>query len=418
MHIEPFPCLDFEIMDNPLMLKDGNIVIYGAPERAYGVIAALRAIGANIVAIADHASEKWGGNFHGLTVISPEEMKTVLLKTGGTKYVISCVQNTDEIARFLSELFKNEKISIGFVSYWGIDFCIHLNMELLIGCDKNLIDLFEREKASYRAFIAQGYLRHLEVLSHEDNILVLQPGKVGSSSMIKMLNKSCIHIHRLSFPEWYLGPIIRPIWERTVEHLQEKPCKIISMVRNPLSRGYSAFWQAFSLPHPKYRHMIKPSSDLQKMYDLFMDIAVYGLPAGKRFGVEFPLLWWDEFDWFDSELKPYLGLDVYDYPFDKQKGYTIVRKGNIELFLMQMEKMESAIPALETFLGENTHLNLEKANAAMSKTYSIAYREFRKSVKIKKAYVDHFFKENSKVDHFYSEEDQEKFIKKWEDNIE
>ena len=46
-------------------------------------------------------------------------------------------------------------------------------------------------------------------------------------------------------------------------------------------------------------------------------------------------------------MKEVFGIDVFAYPFDAEKGYTLIKEGNIELLLMKMEKLSE----LENVIG-------------------------------------------------------------------
>ena len=50
------------------------------------------------------------------------------------------------------------------------------------------------------------------------------------------------------------------------------------------------------------------------------------------------------FEWFNVELKEPLGLDIYQYEFDKMRGYQIIEKDNIELLLIKLEKLDEFLP--------------------------------------------------------------------------
>ncbi len=420
MENRPLPYLDFEVVNDPTILKDASIALYGASQREGETYAMLQALGLNVVALTDIASEKWGKPFNDLNIVSPEEMRSTLLAEKGKKYVISCIKNTNECYQFLSELFQNDDASIGFISFWGIDFCIHTHREEFAARSKDAAAQFEKEKSDDYIRSTQRSLQLLSKLSHKSNeILIFQPGKVGSSSILKMLQNSnipCIQFHRLSCPAHFGGTTLQPVWESAVERLKLGTNRIISIVRDPLSRGYSFFWQRFSVESLRYRY--QSISSLQEMYELLMDRSLHGPKGLERNGIKFLPLWRDEFEWFDEEMKEYLGMDVYQYPFNREKGYTVIRQDNTELFLLKMEKMGAALPALETFLGGNIHLNPEKENAASGKNYSMAYRVFRQKVRLKREYVDHYFVDNAKVDHFYTKEEQAEFLRRWKDNIE
>ena len=66
----------------------------------------------------------------------------------------------------------------------------------------------------------------------------------------------------------------------------------------------------------------------------------------------------------DEIYKEILGVDIFDYSFDKEKGYSIIKKGNLEILIYTLESL-SAIgeEAISSFLGI-PNFKLIRANEA------------------------------------------------------
>jgi hypothetical protein len=129
-----------------------------------------------------------------------------------------------------------------------------------------------------------------------------------------------------------------------------------------------------------------------------------------------PIKYGKMFDWFDWEIKEIYGIDIYEYPFDKEKGYSIIKKGNIEIMIYRLENLNK----LESIVGDFVGLDdfkLESANTAEQKPYNSIYREFAKTILLPKEYVDFYYKNNPRMDHFYSKEEKRQFLTKWSSNI-
>ena len=76
--------------------------------------------------------------------------------------------------------------------------------------------------------------------------------------------------------------------------------------------------------------------DFQKIYDGFLDLILRGSTYTKeRLGMSMPWTWNDEFEWFDEQIKQHLDIDVFQYPFDREKGYIQIEKDGISLFLFR-----------------------------------------------------------------------------------
>ena len=110
------------------------------------------------------------------------------------------------------------------------------------------------------------------------------------------------------------------------------------------------------------------------------------------------------------------GIDVFEYPFDKEKGYSIIKKDNIEVLLMKLEKLNGLEQIIGRFAGA-PHFKLINANIGEKKQYAYLYKDVKDTMKIPREVFDFYYKGNPRMDHFYSEEEKAAFLKKWEKNI-
>lgn len=108
-------------------------------------------------------------------------------------------------------------------------------------------------------------------------------------------------------------------------------------------------------------------------------------------------------------------LDVLAYPFDKEKGYTIIKDGNTEIFMYQLEKLNQLVPELSEWVGVPFD-KLENGNKAEDKWLGESYKQAQKEIQITQEYFDKCFDEPY-VKHCYSEADIEKFKEKWRPHI-
>lgn len=116
-----------------------------------------------------------------------------------------------------------------------------------------------------------------------------------------------------------------------------------------------------------------------------------------------------------KEYKEAVGLDFLAYPFDKEKGYTIIKEGNTEVFIYQLEKLNSLVPELSEWVGVPFD-KLEKGNVGEDKWTGESYKQAQKHLKITQEYFDMCYDEPY-VKHFYSPEDIEKFKARWRPHI-
>lgn len=258
-------------------------------------------------------------------------------------------------------------------------------------------------------------------------IIVFQMGKVGSSSIVKTLS-SHLGGHQI----FQVHFLTRP-WMKRVEnefrqasrvrgrafidrHVLEsryligqleasasgKPWKVISMVRDPVARNVSAFFQAFPVYFAREHHnggggMAELDSD--QLLDLFIN----------QFGADrhaVPLTW------FQREVEPTFGIDVFQEPFDTARGYQIYRNSRCELLVLRMEDLDRvASAALQEFLGFDVPSQVN-SNRAEDKDYADVYREFRSRLVLPKAYLDQMY-ESTYATQFYSPEELLRFRSRW-----
>ena len=122
------------------------------------------------------------------------------------------------------------------------------------------------------------------------------------------------------------------------------------------------------------------------------------------------------FDWFDCELRAAFGIDIFEYPFNRERGYSVTKQGNISILVMRLENLYNLECVIGSFVGVS-NFKLENANEANQKLYKYLYDDVRKAIKIPRSLVDSLYKGNQKMDHFYTKEEKENFLKKWEANI-
>lgn len=283
-------------------------------------------------------------------------------------------------------------------------------------------------KIKFRRFIARNlnglvekiYQLRFNLLQFEKPpVIILTPGKVGSSSVYKTLRKtidnSVFHIH--CFSETRINRSIsihisshrksRPL-HLIVSELLRKKLKnysgdkyIITIVREPVSRAVSAFFQNTEL----YRKDIEKEGleiDEIKAKKLLMN----NLSNGVTHELE---------EWFGDEINDNFGIDVFEKPFDIKKGYMINRKDKIHHLILKMENLNETFPnAIQEFLKLSEPLNLQNANIGEQKHYAQSYKRIKNDIKLSPDRIDKIIS-SKYFQQFYK--DQESFVKqKWQKN--
>lgn len=409
--------LDFDVFKDFDILRRRQIVLWGAAEKGRQIKNTLDRIDIKAMHFCDSATNKWDTLYEGVAIISPYRLKEIY-QNNPNILVVSCIFRENELIKILEEL---ELEHIDILSYWGIKTaCILYGIPL--EPEKKLAtydDVWAYQKKC--ALKSSGVLiEFLKRIASNDLFPVWswQPGKVGSTTMERRLKSAgilSIHLHDLSYPSYLWEDELRATFYSRVQDSFSRGIKIITGVREPLSRDYSAFWQPFT----DERAYLMPilDRDFQVMYERYVELVLKGYDYTKKLLEEaHEWVWNDEFLWFNEQLKKYIGIDIYEYPFDREKGYQIIREGNIQIFIYKTEKLDSIMPILGEFLGQDI-CSTEDTNQAESKVYHLAYKAFREKVRLPRSYVDHYYKNNPYINHFYTEEEQKMYLSKWKDCI-
>jgi len=284
---------------------------------------------------------------------------------------------------------------------------------------------------SYAATMFKKY-RHI-ARAHKrdrDTLVIYQMGKVGSSSIKKSIHNASLdmnvyHVHALTHQRISeLEQVYKnasKVHGRAVvhSHLAEskylrslldkgtegRRWKLITMVRDPVARNFSSFFQSFDQFFPeiakKYQSgSVKMEDDVDFLAELFI----------KKFDHDMPLRW------FDAYLKTVFDIDVYAHNFPEANGYSTYNGPRADMLLLRLEDMdEYAAPALGNFL-DLKEPALQDDNRAEGKSYQSAYRDFKSAIVLPDTYIDKMY-ESKFARHFYSSAELEAFKSKWVSSI-
>lgn len=262
----------------------------------------------------------------------------------------------------------------------------------------------------YREIIKTLYFYWLIHTNNKIPVIVYQMGKVGSSSIKYSLQKAGIsplfHVHRMNpeniqdVREEYLQRNQKPQDDslglclcREIG-LRKIKAKVISSFREPIGRNISAFFQ--NLKIISHKPNIKDNANVQELILEFLSKYPHHVPL----------------HWFDIELGKILDINVYAYPFPKDRGYLIIQKNNIDLLLLKLEVPDAIKElAISEFL-QIDDFHLLKKNIGEEKEYSSVYQNFKRSIKLPSDYVDLMM--NSKFTrHFYTDSEIFEFQNRW-----
>jgi Putative capsular polysaccharide synthesis protein len=359
------------------------------------------------------------GHVSGLPIISPENLREMCARQPLIVIVTGLSTNQKEIANNL------ERLGIAAERIYKLS---ELDELIMQNIDDSRIDDWYRTIKRYKGALPNDEKRNLYLNwwcpEHycENDILVYQAGKVGSSSICTSLftiGTNVTHVHMLT--DTFIYDLIPELaWEPDITELdiirksshycsdkikKARQLKIVTLVREPLIRDYSHFmYHMDELVRNRY---LSPNDPLP-------DACAEGIR--KRATQNGKCEYGYQFEWFDKELKAVFGIDVYGHPFDHEKGYSIIKQDDVEVLVIKLEKLNDLEQVIGEFVGA-PHFKLINANEASRKEYRGLYRSIRESVKIPRQVVSLYYDGNRFMDHFYSAEEKKTFLKKWQNNI-
>lgn len=121
------------------------------------------------------------------------------------------------------------------------------------------------------------------------------------------------------------------------------------------------------------------------------------------------------FVWFHEEFCKTTKINVFDFPFDKDKGYSLIERKNIKVLILTLEKLNENAEIIKKFTGIK-NFRIEHYNDSKDKKYHKLYSLFKSNLALNKEKLD-FYYENEVVKHFYSDTQIQLFRKKWSKNV-
>lgn len=389
---------DIELLKNIDILFDNEIILYGAGYYGRKAIELLEGVGIEASCFCDSNEENTKqiirsnvGNKE-YKVVGIKELK-VITEQRKVIIIITSMQYIDQILDMLVSQNINQA---DIFSYAGLNHCINMNIEsgrINQAAYKNYIrkeimELREQNrKTEDRIKKSSSIIFNMQCYKNP-GILIFQPGKVGSTTIYESLvscDIPCIHLHFFEGLE-------------QCEMMIKKLCdevKIITLIREPISRDIAS-----------YMHRLTD----EKIYLPFLDNdTIRGIRNFFDTTISSP--YGEEFSWFDN-LKEFTGIDIFRYPFDKDKGYSIVENGKWRILILKLEKLNDNQKIIGEFVGVK-NFKLINSNVGKKKNYRYIYEDVKKNLLIPAKVVDKYYNCNERMDYFYTEEEKKEFLRKY-----
>ncbi len=167
------------------------------------------------------------------------------------------------------------------------------------------------------------------------------------------------------------------------------PWDVVTLVRDPIAQLVSQFFQE--------SQALGPGRDpvaVARSVEAFVDKR---LPA--------------TLGWFDLELEPHVGIDVYAHSFDPTVGHTIIEVARARVLVLRTEDVSRSSGALGAFLGMS-EIPLGRENSAEGKRYAQLYTAVMDEIALSPRTLDLAYSSKI-VRHFYRPEEIEAFRRSW-----
>lgn len=279
-------------------------------------------------------------------------------------------------------------------------------------------------KLPYKSYSILKYLNMLRLCSiyhmHTNILLIYQMGKVGSSTIYNSLKTlsdefQIYKIHDLDpftlasdeilYKKKINSNIPLRLWEsqflsKKLKKTDHKKIKIVSLVRDPISRNISSFFQTLDLEYNlSFKTLLESNHENSaiELVDIFLNQVDWH---------DYPL------NWFDKELNTFFGIDVFQHQFPKNLGYKIYKKDHTEVLIVKLEKIKTCgKEAFKNFLNIDNFKVLND-NISGKKVYSPLYNTFKDLIPLPESYIDRMYS-SKYATHFYTQAEILDFSKEW-----
>lgn len=304
----------------------------------------------------------------------------------------------------------------------------------------NIILRFLKKVANIRILPRRALLLRHKILASlgRKPILIYTMGKVGSTTVFHAFRKQYLfpliyHVHHLTSEslkktkQRYTeanqkidGKVsLRDFQKGTSSHLSgsiilrktysernQGKWNIVTLVRDPFSTYLSHLFQNPQISRP-YLLGNDGSIDKQKVEGFINSIFTDFKPEKDYIS-----------NWFDREFLGFTGVDLYSYPFDNAKGYSIIHEKKFNIAVLRLETLNENLPkVVNEFVPGSSNITIEKKNVSGKDDSKDLYNKIKNEIRVSREGLEKFYSTKF-AKHFFSEEHRSMMIKKWSGNLE
>lgn len=256
-------------------------------------------------------------------------------------------------------------------------------------------------------------------------VLIYQQGRVASTSVYESMRSINLpypiyHVHTLSidraqneisklkqqggkvYRHLFVGEKLAREMKKLDWSQQQEPWKVVSIFRDPIEIMLSLYF--LNIENDPNGLLTKvENSDKDSVVKYFENLFENSDPAG-----------WEVCNWYDNIFLDEMGVDVYKFPFDKGKGYTVINTKQFDILLIRFEDINNAYRqgVATLFNLDATDLNLKHMNLHRNDKYNDMHKYVKKNLKLSRAFCEKVYS-TKLMKHFYSPEHIQELTKKW-----
>ncbi len=402
--------IDWELMKNGAAnVSKRRILLYGASTVGERFVKNMTTLGlaSQIIAVSDSNEKKWGEKWNGYSIIPPTKIEKY------SEDILIVITST-----FVAEIFqKLEEMGLKRECTGSVCFSLAIHYDLMQNkahyLQEQNIQAYKRKYEIWKQnvdFSNQVTSRSEYDIAHvltrcSTAVLVHGIPKTGNTSLRTSFEgypNVAFTYHRVYHDELSFHHIKELVNEFDTE------IRIITGVRPPIERIISQSWQMVRYPFTNQDENI--STVVDEKYTGFVD------GSEDAYGDYYDMISYaDSKEWFFDQVEKPFAVNVFEDTFDKEKGYSIIKKGSVSVFVYRLDKLSQLEEEIREFSGISNFC-LKKSNDASDKAYAMAYKEYMRNVQVKKGFFLKLLKSQG-MTHFYTEEECQKIYEKWEKHL-